>query len=485
VGLNVGGLRDRVLTAVGARHGVPLARIESLAVLPLANLSGDPEQDYFADGMTDALIAELGQIGALRVISRTSAMRYKKSDKPLPQIAKELNVDAVIEGSVLRSGDRVRVTAQLIGAVPERHLWARNYERDLRDVLSLQGEIARTIADEVKANVTPDVQARLATARPVNPEAHELCLKGRYLLDRPELEVRMKALTYFQQAIEKDPGYAMAYLGLASYYDLLVSRGEMRGKEAREKAMAAVLKALEISPSLAEAHASLGSIKHWYDWDWAGAESEFKRALELNPNCADAHSEYADYLINMGRPEEAFAEVGRAQQIDPRWPRMDGRLYHYYWEEREYDKALELGRKKLELEPNDPSSHAWVGWPLVQKRRYAEAISEFERVVSLAPQDLYYKPCLGRVYAEGGRKQEARKIVQELEERYRRRYMRPYLIALIYMGLRENDKAFEWLERAYEDRDTHLANVKVDPWLDPLHSDPRYQELLRRMNFPP
>ena len=469
--LNVAGLRDRLL-----RRAVPAApKIESIAVLPLENLTGDPGQEYFVDGMTEALIAELGQIGSLRVISRTSTMRYKKTDKPLPQIARELNVDAVIEGSVLRSGDRVRITAQLIGAVPERHLWARSYERDLRDVLSLQGEIARTIADEVKASVTPDVQARLASARPVNPEAHEAYLKGRYLLDRPEFSAQIKALTYFQQAIEKDPSYAMAYIGLARYYDMLVGYGEMRGNEAREKAMAAVLKALEVDPTLAEAHARLGNVKHWFDWDWAGAEREFKRALELNPNCADAHTEYASYLVDMGRRQEAFAEVERAQQVDPQWPRMDGRLYRYYWDGREYDKALELGRRKVELEPSDPYSHAWVGWPLVQEGRYAEAISEFEKAIALAPGDLYLKPCLGRVYAEGGRKTEARKILRELEERYRRRYMRPYLIALIYMGLREKDKAFEWLEKAYEDRDSHMAAIKVDPWLDPLRSDPRFQ----------
>ena len=491
--LNVAGLRERLAAIVraglappsGTQPAAPLAKIESIAVLPLENLSGDKEQEYFADGMTDALIAELGQIGSLRVISRTSVMQYKGVKRPLPQIARELNVDALVEGSVLRSGDRVRVTAQLIGAAPERHLWARNYERDLRDVLSLQSEVARAIAEEIKANVTPEVHARLARARPVNPAAHEAYLKGRYLYGSGNIEARRSALIYFLEAIDKDAGYAPAYLGLADYYEMLEGQGEMASKEAVEKQKAAVLKALQIDPMLAEAHAALGAIKFEFDWDWAGAEREFKRAIELNPNSEPAHSSYGFYLVSMQRWEESFAELDRAQQLDPILPGVNWRLWNYYWLQRRYDKAIELARKRLELRPTDPMSHAFLGGPYGQLGMHAEAVSEFEKGVSLDPDDLRLKAFLARVYADAGMKTQARKILRELEESQRRRYFHPYHFALIYIGLGEKDKAFAWLERAYAEHSGHMMWLGVDPWLDPLRSDPRFQDLLRRMNFPP
>jgi len=479
VGLNVGGWRDRLLPK-------PVApRIESLAVLPLENISGDKEQEYFADGMTDALIAELGQIGSLRVISRTSVMQYKGAKRPLPQIAQELNVDAVIEGSVLRSGDRVRITAQLIGAVPERHLWARNYERDLRDVLSLQGEIARTIADEVKANVTPDVQARLARTRAVNPEAYEAYLRGRYFWNKRTEEGLTKAIEFFGQALEKDPAYALAYTGLADCYGLLADYGFVPWKEAYPRAKGAAAKALELDEALAEAHTSLAVIKSEYEWDWLGAEREFKRAIELNPNYATAHHWYSDHLGIMGRHEEAIAEIKRAQQLDPLSLIINtvaGVRFHWA---RRYDEAVEQLRKTLEMDPNFAVAHDWLGQVYEQMGQDESAIAEHQKAIRASGGSSQVVAALGHTYAAAGKRNEALRILADLNERRKMAYVSPYDIAVIHVAFGEKDQAFEWLEKAYQERASPIVVLKVDPRLDPLRSDPRFQDLLRRMNFPP
>jgi serine/threonine protein kinase/TolB-like protein/Tfp pilus assembly protein PilF len=482
--LNVAGLRDRFVRTVGGRPAVSLPKIESLAVLPLENLSHDPEQEYFADGMTDALIAELGQIGSLRVISRTSVMQYKGAKRPLPQIAKELNVDAVIEGSVLRSGGRVRITAQLIGAVPERHLWARNYERDLRDVLSVQGEIASAIADEVKAKVTPDVQARLARARPVNPEAHQAYLKGRYFWNLRTEEGLKKSVEYFQQAIERESSYALAYAGLADSYFSLGDWNLAAPKEAFPRAKAAAFKALQMDETLAEAHVPLGAATMAYDWDWVGAEKEFKRAIALNPSYAIAHHRYAGYLTFVGRHNEAIAEMKRAQELDPLSPaiNMSGGLVFFY--ARRYDEAIAECRRTLELNAGFAPAHLYIGRAFEQEKRYDEAIAEF-KAMALEGRNTMQLPNLGRVYAAAGRKAEALKSISQLRELSKRRYVSSWQIAGIYAALGDSDQALAWLEKAYEGRSDGLILLKVDPTVDSLRSDPRFQDLLRRMNFPP
>ena len=483
LGLNVAGLRDRLLSLVGERHGVPLPRIESLAVLPLENLSRDSEQEYFSDGMTDALIAELGQIGSLRVISRTSVMQYKGVKRPLPQIAKELNVDAVIEGSVLRSADRVRITAQLIGAVPERHLWARNYERDLRDVLTLQGEIARTIADEVKATVTPDVQARLARTRAVNPEAYEAYLRGRYFWNKRTEEAYKKAIAYFEQALEKDPAYALAYTGLADCYGLLADYGFVPWKEAYPRAKGAATKALELDEALAEAHTSLAVIKSEYEWDWLGAEREFKRAIELNPNYATAHHWYSDHLGEMGRHEEAIAEIKRAQQLDPLSVIINtiaGLRFHWA---RRYDEAVEQLRKTLEMDPNFAVAHHWLAQVYEQMGQHESAIAEHQKAITASGASSYAVAALGHAYA-AGKRNEALRILADLNERRKTAYVSPHDIAVIHVALGEKDQAFEWLEKAYQEHAAGIVTLKVDPRLDPMRSDRRFQDLLRRMNLP-
>ena len=479
--LNVAGLRDRISTAVGAGRAVPVPQIQSIAVLPLENLSGDPEQEYFADGMTEALIAELGQIGSLRVISRTSVMQYKGVKRPLPQIARELNVDALVEGSVLRSGDRVRITAQLIGAVPERHLWARNYERDLRDVLTLQSEVARAIADEVKANVTPEVHARLARARPVDPQAHELYLKANYYLNpsgtRDDLE---KALENFQQAIHKDPNFARAYLGVASVYAGLGAMVFLPSAEAYAKEKAFARKALALDDSLPEAHVALSDALWYGDWDWAGAERELKRALELNPNSDSAHEQYTYYLSLLGRPEEAIAEAKRAVEINPLSPGGYITLGWAYLLDRRYDQALEQYRNARQLSPSPVDNYAW---PYVEKGMYKEAIAEFLKY----PGCLSAPACSGHLanaYARAGQKAEAQKILHRLIEQSKQK-TGTYEVALVYAGLGDKDRAFEWLGKAYKIRDKGMLFLKVDPPLDPLRSEPRFQDLLRRMNFPP
>jgi len=478
--LNVAGLRDRLQR----REATP-SKIESLAVLPLENLTGDPAQEYFVDGMTEALIADLGQIEALRVISRTSVMQYKGVKKPLPQIAHELNVDAVIEGSVLRSGDRVRITAQLIQATTDRHLWAQSYERDLRDILALQSEVAQAVANEIKIKVTPQEQLRLGRARPVSPEAHEAYLKGRYYWNLRTEDGMKKSIEYFQQAIEKDPGYALAYAGLSDSYDTLTSWALMAPGEAYPRAEVAAVKALEIDEALAEAHACLGAIREEYDWDWVGAEKELKRAIELNPSYARAHQAYAEYLSAMGRHNEAIAEIKRAQELDPLSLIINALGAYVFIYARRYDEAIAQCQRTLELNAGFYPAHLYMGWAYEQEKLYGQAISEYQKTIALEEGNPVLRANLARIYAAVGNRPEALKIIASLRELSKRRYVSPYSVAQIYAALGDFDQAFAWLEKAYKEHQYQLVYLKVDPALDPLRSDPRFQDLLRRMNFPP
>jgi len=476
IGLNVAGLRDRVLRSVRAVREPP-SQIQSLAVLPLANLSGDKDQEYFADGMTEALISEVGQISALRVISRQSVMHYKGSDKPLTQIAQELKVDALIEGSVLRSGDKVRVTAQLIGAVPERHLWARSYERDLRDVLALQGEVAQAIAHEVQVKLTPQEQTRLASARPVNPEAHGLYLKGSDSRGRGDSK---KALEYFQQAIQKDPGFARGYLGIAQAYNDLGFIEEMGAVEAFSNQKAFARKALELDGSLAEAHVALADALYRGDWDWAGAERELNLALELNPNSELAHHTYSRYFRLLGRNQESIAEARRALEINPLSAGSYLMLGMAYYSDRRYDEALPQFQKVQEITPQ-MSPHGELGSVYREKGMYKEALGQLLQLPA-GPLKLGE---LGDTYARMGNKAAAQAAIQKLVDSSAKNPVGTFEVAVVYAGLGEKDRAFEWLQRAYKVHDSEMCYLKSDPRLDPLRSDPRFQALLRRMNFPP
>jgi TolB-like protein/Tfp pilus assembly protein PilF len=478
--LNIAGLRDRLL-----RRAAPVPRIESIAVLPLESLSRDPEQQYFADGMTEELITNLSKISALRVISRTSVMAYKNAKKPLPQIARELNVDAVIEGSVLRSGDRVRITAQLVHAPTDRHLWAQSYERDLRDILALQSEVAQAVAREIKIVVSPQEQTRLASARPVNPEAYRLCLLGRFNWNKRTEEGFKSAIDHFQRAIEIDPGYAPAYAGLADSYILLGGNSFLPPKEAIPSGKAAAQKALDIDDSLAEAHTSLAWACTIYDWDWSACEEEFKRAIELNPNYATAHHWYGDYLSDMGRHAEAMAEVQRAQQLDPLSPILSACLAYRYFYARQYQEAIRRFRNTVSLFPEFATAHWWLGNTYMANGTHQEAIVAYQKARSLSGASAAEVAALGQAYAKGGIRGYYLWELRRLREESKRRYVGAVASASLYAGLGEKDQALSYLEKAYEERDSDLTLLQIEPAFDPLRSDPRFQDLLRRMNFPP
>ena len=475
VGLNIGRWREQMPARTGP------GRIKSLAVLPLENLSGDPNQEYFSDGMTEALMTELSKIGTLRVISRRSVMRYKGSDKPLPEIARELDVDAVVEGSVLRVAERVRITAQLIGAVPERHLWADNYDRDFGDLLILSSEVAQAIAREIQVTLTPEEQVRLASTRPVNPEAHDLYLRGKYhyfKLTKKELE---KANEYFQQAIEVDPNYAQAYAGLAASYEYLSWAGHLPLDEVKSKIMAILSKALEIDDTLAEAHLALSGVQFYLDWDWVEGEEEIKIAIALNPNLAEAHYEYAYYLMAMGRFAESIAEAKLALQLDPLSYPYEATLAYIYYQARQYDQAIAQYQRMSELEPKKSGAYFGLARVYVQVERYEDAVKARQKALTLSGAQQEEVEALGRAYSESGPKGY---WMWRLEKLKGQDEHNPYLTAQIYAQLDDKEQAFAWLEKAYEKHDGRIYRLKVEPLLDPLRNDPRFGDLLRRMNFP-
>jgi TolB-like protein len=459
-------------------------RIRSLAVLPLENLSNDTGQEYFADGMTEQLITDLAQISALKVISRTSVMQYKGALKPLPQIAQELGVDAVVEGSVQRSGDRVRITAQLIDARADQHLWARSYERDLRDVLALQDEVAQAIANELKITLASQGQPRPAGARPVDPKAYEAYLKGRYHSSkRTEKEVK-ESIEHFHQAIEKNPNYAPAYSGMADAYALLGYRGELPSNEALSKGKPAALKAVELDDSLAEAHASLAFIAETLEWDWPTAEREYKRALELNPGYAAAHNWYAGYLMYLGRFEEGIAEAKRARELDPLSLAINNALGGRLLLAGQENEALEQIRKTLEMDPTFAPAHNQLGWAYLKEGKNEQAVAEFRKALALSGSDPNESIDLGYAYAVMGKRDEAKKILATLKRKRERSFVSPAGLAIVSGALNDKDEAFAWLNKAYELRDPQLTYLKVGPKFAPLRSDPRFQDLLRRMGLP-
>ena len=484
--LKVPGLRQRL------QHQPGEASIRSLAVLPLENMSRDPEQEYFTEGMTEALTAEMAQIGALRVISRTSALQYKDAKKPLPEIARELNVDAIMEGSVLRSAGKVRVTAQLIQASPERHLWAKSYESDLRDILTLQGQVARSVADEIRIKLTEQEESRLRKPRVVNPEAHDAYLRGRYYWNThrrwysrtgaaAEIE---KARGYFEETIRDDPQYAPAYSGLADYYNLLPLYSNSKPDAVFPKAKAAVAKAIELDDSLAEAHASLAYIRTYYDWDWADAGREFQRALVLNPNDATVHQEYSRYLSSLGRIDEALDEIHRAQLLDPLSMAIPANVGVINYFGRRYDAAMGQLQNVLKEDPKFWLAHWGLGLVYEQKGMMPGAISEFETAATLSGRSANAIASLGHAYAIVGKRHEADAVLGELEKRAKQTNVSSYQMALVYVGLADKDRAFDALEQAFRERSTLLGYLKMDPRLDPLRTDPRFQDLVRRVRLP-
>jgi serine/threonine-protein kinase len=467
------------------RPGPRTAEIDSIAVLPLENLSRDPEQEYFADGMTEALITQLSKIRALKVISRTSVMGYKGAGKPLPAIARELNVNAVIEGSVQREGDQVRVSIQLIDGATDRHLWAEQYQREYRSILNLESEMARTIADHIKVRLTPQERSELAGTHAVDPEAHEDYLKGRYYFNQRSDASLAKSVQYFQQAVAKDPNYALAYSGLADAYAILGFKGVFPSRDTLARAKAAALKAIELDSSLAEPHASLGFIAETHEWDWAAAEREYKRALELNPGYARAHHWYAGYLTYVGRFDEAIAEAKRARDLDPLSLPVNNALAGRLLAAGRVDDALEQLRVTLEMNPEYPPALQTLGWVYLNQGKYKEAIAEFQRALQLSgPNDLELTVDLGFAYATAGEREEALKIVNNLKQEHARRLAPATSVAVVYGALGQLDNAFDWLETAYKERDPALTYLKVPRRrFQPLRQDPRYRSLLQRIGL--
>jgi TolB-like protein/Tfp pilus assembly protein PilF len=463
---------------VWSRRSPPATGVHAVAILPLQNLSGDPRQDYFADSMTEELIADLGQVSALRVISRTSTMTYKGTTKTLPQIARELAVDTVVEGSVLRQGNQVRITAQLIDARTDHHLWARSYVRDLNDVLTLQGEVARTIADQIRIAVTPEERARLARPRTVDSEAQELYLQGTQALDTGDPR---SGIGYFQKAIDKDPNYAQAYGALADSYGWMGQAGWMPYSEAFPKEKAAAIKAIALDEALPEGHVQLAHAAINLDWDWATEEREFKRALELNPNSAPVHWAYSGYLEQMGRLPEAISEMQVALQLDP----ISSRAFHnsafVYYYARQYDQALLQMQRGSALQHEPGLLIFALAVIYVEKGKYEEAIQQFQKLGD-QPHALGH---MGNAYGRMGREPEALEMISELQKQVQNTGIGRYEIALVYAGLGKKDEAFAWLEKSFDARDKGLTYLKIDPCLDPLRSDSRFHDLVRRVGFPP
>jgi TolB-like protein/DNA-binding winged helix-turn-helix (wHTH) protein/tetratricopeptide (TPR) repeat protein len=457
--------------------------LRSLAVLPLESLSSDQSQDYFADGMTDELITDLGQISALRVISRTSVMGYKHTRKPLVQIARELNVDAVVEGTVLRSGDEVRITAQLIDGATDRHLWSDSYQGNVRNTLNLQNTVARAIADQVRVNVNPEEQAALRSATVVNPAAYESYLKGRYFWNKRTSNGLTTARAYFDQAIEEDPSYARAYSGLADTYALLGDwqYAVMTPKEALPRAKAAALKALELDGALGEAHNSLAFCLDGFDWDFASAGREFERAIRLNPGYATAHHWYAWHLALMRRFDEALAEMKKAQSLDPLSLVINADLAELLTLAGAYDRSIEQSLKTLELDPGFGLAHNHLGQAYLQKHMNAEAIDELKKAVALSAGGATCVANLARAYVAAGERREAAGLLDDLTHRSSPLHSYASEIAVIHAALGDHDHAMAWLERGAEER--FNPGVLLRPGFDPLRSDPRFADLMRRVGL--
>jgi len=461
-------------------------RLGSIAVLPLENLSGDPAQQYFADGMTEQLITDLAKVNALRVISRTSVMRYKGTKKGLPEIAKELNVEAIVEGSVMRSGQRVRITAQLLQAPTDQHLWAESYERDLGDVLKLQSEVAQAIAKQVRAQLTPQQQARFRSAGSVNPDAYEAYLRGRYYLSNQFTMAQPlnMAKSYFEESIRKDPGFALAYSGLADSYVYLAFYRQLSPEAAYKPAKEALSKALELDDSIGEAHDTLGQLSWRFEWNWNAAEPEFNHAIALSPSYSCAHEDRAVYLSFIGRRAEALAEITRSRELDP-GPSSGMAESAAYYQLRDYQSLVEASRRGVVSSPNEWTQHYNLGIGYEGTGKLLEAISEYQKAIEISNGDHDATASLAHAFAAIGRRAEAEKILHDFERKSKSGYVSPYMIATIYAGLGQKDKAFEFIERAYQERSLDFSwHLKADLRIDNLRSDPRFQALLRRIGFP-
>jgi pentatricopeptide repeat protein len=467
----------------GRLHGVAGPQIRSLAVLPLKNLSGDPSQEYLADGVTEAVIGKLAGLRELRVTSRTSAMRFKDSKETVPEIAKALGVDAVVEGSVIREGNRIRVSAQLIRAATDEHLWSETYDREMRDVLTVESELAEEIADRVKVTLTDPEQRRLKAARPVAPEVYESYLKGLYALDDASSMAGIDAgIGDFQDAIAKDPTFAQAYLGLAEAYTTmgLVFSGGVPA-ETRPKVMSAARKALELDPNLADAHVVLANVLQ-EEWQWSEAETEYKRALELSPNSANAHAGYALWLLCEGRTDEAVDWVRRGRELDP--AEVSGASVAWIlFQAHRYDEAIREARGALAVRPNDAGALNMLAFALLGDGQAEEAIPVLEKADAISKGSPAVEGILVRAYARAGRGEDALRLLEKMKKRREMGYMPAAAFVNAYLGLNDREQAFVWLEQAYKERSNILQFVKTHPFFDPIRSDARFVDLERRIGL--
>ncbi len=456
-----------------------------LAVLPFENLSGDPKQEYFSDGLTEEMIARLGSLNPQRlaVIARSSSMRYKHTSLGVTQIGRELGVDYVLQGTVRRDGADVRVTSELVQVRDQTHLWSRSYQRQLGDILALQGDLAQAVAAEIQVQLTPAQQTHLAGGHPTTPEAHEAYLKGLYFWNKFNEQSMREAITYFQQAVNLDPAYAEAYARLGSCYGILGNFSAIPPSESFPRNKVAALKALEIDDTVSEAHAQLAFATMFYDHDWPRAEKEFRRAIELNPNNPNAHRGLAQYFVSNARFDEALAEIERARELDPVSLGINSDKGWYLHFARKPDEAIAQLRKTLELDPNFAVAHFVLGNAYELRGDYDRAIAEYQTNIALSEPLSSRLGSLGHAYAMTGRKKEARQILSQLNEFSRHGYVSPYHTALVYVALGERDAALAWLEKAYNDHFWMTAFLKVDPRLDSLRSDSRFQDLLRRVGL--
>ncbi len=461
--------------------------IGSIAVLPFVNQSHDPNSEYLSDGLTESIINSLTQLPNLKVSARSSVFRYKGKDDDPMAAGKELGVSAVLTGRIMQRSDSLTISTELLDVRENKQLWGEQYQRKVSDLLAVERDIAQEITGNLRVRLSGPEQSRVAKHYTENPEAYQLYLKGRFYWNRRTEEGSRKGIEYFQLAIEKDPTYALAYTGLADCYSVLGTSynfASLSPSEAIPKAKAAVTKALELDDTLAEAHTSLAYIRLNYDWDWPGAEREFKRAIELNPNYDNAHHWYSHYLMAMGRTEESLRESNRALELDQLGPIMNVHLGWHYFYAHQYDLAIEQFRKTLEMDPNYGLTHWYLGQAYEQKAMYAEAETELRKAKDLLPENVIVEADIGHAYAVSGKRDEARKVIDELKELSRRRYVASYHIALIYTGLGDKDRAFEWLDNAYRERSDLLVYLKVEPRLDSLRSDQRFADLVRRVELP-
>ncbi len=460
-----------------------LPKIQSVAVLPLLNLSGDPAQEYFADGMTEALIGSLAEVRALKVISRTSVMRFKETKKPLPEIAQELNVDAVLEGSVQRQGGRVKIMIQMIHGPTDRQLWAGSYDRELPDVLKLQEEVARAVADEIRIQVTPEERARLGSARSINPEAHEAYMLGRYHSWKYNEEDLKRGVEDFERAIQLDPNYALAYAHLSLAWTARALFGTIGFKQSEAPARAAAQKAFELDDRLPAACVAMGRVKYFYDRDWAGAEEDLLRALELDPNSLDAHFQYANLLQGLGRFPEAIRHIQRARELDPLSSMIEVDFGRILYRARQNDGAVMHLQRGIELEPRNYAAYGRLADVYIQMGKCEDAIASARKAMEVGG-DNRYQIHIARAYARMGRQMEARRILEE--EKGKKNLSGPLAVnaAAAYAAIGDKDEAFRLLMKTIEERDSLVVIIKEDPPFDALRSDPRWPVLLRRMNFP-